>query len=136
MNNPFDSSEKFEFDLPAVGVDEEEERRERLLGEDQREQALKQKSTGRALTESRAFGILAEYVEGQRQARMNHLLLTPITDKNKDELNFMRGEVAGLMLALRFAKAIAEGAEATLEIFKEEDRINESATNGSVGTKH
>lgn len=136
MDNPFDNSAKLDFDLPAVGVDEEEERRDRVLGEDQREQALKQKSTGRALTESRAFAILAGYVEGQRQARMNHLLLTPITNDNKDELNYMRGEVAGLMLALKFAKAIVEGAEATLEIFKEEDRINESAASSGVGTKH
>lgn len=134
MNNPFDNSHKYSFDLPG-DLDEESER-ERALGEEQRGEALRQKGVGSALTESRAFAILAEYVEGQRQARINQLLLTPITNENKDELNYMRGEVAGLMLALRFAKAIAEGAEATLEVFKEARKNDENVGNSAVVRKH
>lgn len=135
MRNPYDNSDKFDFDLPGDSGGENEEY-ERLVRESQRGEALKQKSLGSALTESRAFAILAEYVEGQRQARINQLLLTPITDGNKDELNYMRGEVAGLMLALRFAKAIVEGAEATLEVFKEARKSDEVVDASGLERKH
>jgi hypothetical protein len=133
VNNPYDRTAQVreqygEIDLPPTH-DVGQEEREEMARADQREQALKQKTTGKALTESKAFAILAEYVEAQKTARLNHLLLTPITEANKDELNFMRGETAGLMLALKFAKAIAEGAEATLEVFTEERKANDGTQN-------
>lgn len=123
LKNPHDNTSLYDFDLPSEGLDEEEER-ELLLGGDQREQALRQKNAASALTESRAFAILAEYVKQQEQARMNHLLMTTITDANRDEFNFMRGEVVGLKLALKFAQLIADGAEATLELLQEAKKDN------------
>lgn len=123
--NPFDRTSQHSFeDLPPVG-ETEEERRYRELGAPAREEALVHNSAGRGLTDSAGFAMLAEYTEGQRQATMNKLLLTPITEANKDELNYERGIVHGLMLAVKFARAMAEGAQATLELFKEQERMND-----------
>jgi hypothetical protein len=118
VKNPFDQSHKYAFDLPAEGEVEEEER-EKVLGPDPRESAQKQKVTSAALTESRGFAILAEFAEEQRQKILNQLLLETITDKNKDEFNFLRGQVAGLLIAVKYGKALAEGAEATIELLNE-----------------
>jgi hypothetical protein len=127
--NPFDRSAKFDFDLPPTSGDQDLDRE--ALGdashEVAREEALVQKASAKHLTESRAFGILAEFVEGQRQATINKMLLTPTTDANKDEHNYERGICHGLLLALKFAQAIADGAEATLEVFREEEKLKNAA---------
>jgi hypothetical protein len=128
MKNPFDRTQDFDFDLPATdaGEDEDREALARSAHAKEKEEALVQKTRSRALTESRAFGILSEFVEGQRQATLDKLLLTVITDSNRDEMNYERGVVHGLMLTLKFAKAIAEGAEATVELFREQEKMNDA----------
>lgn len=119
--NPFDRTHLMDFDLPAVGEEDDERA---ALRHNSREEARGEAVRAKSLTEGRAFKILAEFVNQQREARINQMLLTPITEGNKDEMNFMRGETAGLMLALRYARAIAEGAEATLELLREEDKLD------------
>lgn len=136
MNNPFDRTASLGFDLPAEGLDEESER-EALLGQDQREQALRQKTAGSALTESRGYAMLAEFAEQQKSAIMNMLLCTTITDANKDDFNLLRGQAIGLQIALKFARAIAEGAEATIELLNEarkNDVVDQAESR--LGTKH
>lgn len=136
MNNPFDNSAKLDFDLPPEGLDEEEER-ELAVGEDQREQALRQKSAGSALTESRGYAMLAEFAEQQKTAILNMLLCTTITDANKDDFNLLRGQAIGLQIALRFARAISEGAAATIELLNEarkNDAVDQAESR--LGTRH
>lgn len=136
MNNPFDNSAKLDFDLPPEGLNEEEER-ELAVGEDQREQALRQKSAGSALTESRGYAMLAEFAEQQKTAILNMLLCTTITDANKDDFNLLRGQAIGLQIALRFARAISEGAAATIELLNEarkNDAVDQAESR--LGTRH
>lgn len=130
MKNPFDRTDKFDFELPPIGGDSDVDRDELQRSDHgaEREAALIQKARGRALTESRAFGILSEFVEKQRQATISKMLLTPTTDANKDEHNYERGICHGLMLALQFAHAIADGAEATLELFYEQEKLDATRT--------
>jgi hypothetical protein len=128
--NPFDRTAEFEFDLPSTESEGDEERDElaQAAHDDERSRALVQKTSGRALTESRAFGILAEFVETQRKLTIEKMLLTPTTEANKDEHNYERGVCHGLMLALRYAQSIAEGAEATLEVFREQEKLDATRT--------
>ena len=131
-SNPYDKSHLYpDIDVGATEGSSDTDRDDLLRAQadplEAREQARVQNARGTVLTESRALAIMAEFVEQQKQQRINALMLTPITDANKDELNFTRGEVAGLMLALKYVQAVASGAAATLELFKEEDRINDRA---------
>lgn len=124
--NPLDPTHKFDFDLPAEGEDTEGVR-ETLLGEGA-ESALKQKAQGLALTEGRAYAMLAEFVREQRRLRIEELLCTPITVESLSETNFKIGELMGLRVALKYAEAIAEGAEATIELLREEEKLNAGRT--------
>lgn len=122
--NPFDRTAQHDFeDLPPIG-ESEEERRVREMGAGAKEEALVHNTLGKDLTGSPGFAMLRELIEGQRQAYINKMLLTPVTEANKDEMNFERGTVHGLMLAMKFASALTEGSKEVLELLKQKELMD------------
>lgn len=124
-----DRTLKHEFDLPPDGSQVEDDPREDEHYPQEREAALREKTQTKALTESPAWSMLRDWVDKQKEARVRQLLLIPITEKNKDELNFMRGETAMAMLVVEFVEKVLSGAESTLEVFRESEKVKDGNSN-------
>lgn len=73
-----------------------------------------------SLTKSVAWGMLLAFVTDQTTKRMNHIMLTPVTDMTQaHEQNFMRGECAGLNLVKKFMEEQLLVSQETVELYKQ-----------------
>lgn len=115
----FDRTDLLDFDLPAEGEDDNV-----VQLDVTREAAVKDKNGYALLTASEGWNKIREHVEKQKDLRIQKLLLEVITDANKDDLNFTRGEVSGMMLILAMADKLFESADDTLEVFREQEKLS------------
>ena len=113
------SADAFDFDIPST---EEEE------GGEQLEEALKQNEVLKALTKSRAWGMILAFVEDQKKRRADHIQLTPVTAENMGEQNFMRGEISGLVLLEGYINSLVGDATNVIQLFREQEKLDVDRT--------
>jgi len=99
---------------------EESQRDERLL------EALRQKEWLDELTRSKGWSIIEAFVTDQCQRRMYEVMTTPAanTPEKAAELNFTRGEYAGMQIVLEHVKNLRSAAQETVDLFKEGNEDN------------
>lgn len=119
--NPFDHSEKFDFDLPAEGEEDNV-----IQLDSVREEAAKEKTGFDLLTASAAWSKLREWAKLQEEATLSKWLLSPITVETLHESNYERGVVHGIKLVIAMAEKLQSEASDTLQVFKESEKINDA----------
>lgn len=90
-----------------------------------RTEAIKEKNEYEALTASAGWSKVRAWAEEQKARRVDHLLLTPVTDANKDEMNFARGEISGILLVIAMADKFLAAANDALDVFKTDQKLKE-----------
>jgi hypothetical protein len=108
---------------PPVGF--EDDREVGQSGTPQRDErlseALRQKEWLGELTRCKGWSILEAFVADQCQRRMNEVMLNPAanTPEVAAQLNFTRGEYAGLQIVLVHVRDLKEAAQSTIDLFKQ-----------------
>lgn len=84
------------------------------------EAAVLRNADAESLTRSRPWGRLVAFIEDQTTQRMNHIMLTPLTDvAQMAEQNFMRGECAGLNLLKKFVEDELKVGREAVELYRQ-----------------
>lgn len=106
---------------PQFGHEDTSQASEASLELDDRlSEAQQQKQWVGELVCSKGWHMVVAFVEEQCKRRLNEVMLTPATSTSEAELNFTRGEYAGMQLVVKHIEALLENANELVEHFKEQ----------------
>lgn len=104
-----------DWDLPAEGSSEASPAEQ---NSSELSSALLQKKELSDLTESKAWAKLLIFVQEQIKPRTDTLLITPVKHENIDEMNFLRGEIAGLKLLEAYIQQTMVVADNVIDLMR------------------